>query len=80
MKLDKERLEHSINICKQCILSKKQMVTIRNDQYLVWPLFFLEGAQPREDGVDVCATALGVISSSIFITENITDEIFLVTK
>ena len=75
MKLDKERLEHSNNICKQCILSKKQMVTIRNDQYLVWPLFFLEGAQPREDGVDVCATALGVISSSIFITENITDEI-----
>ena len=75
MKLDKERLEHSINICKQCILSKKQMVTIRNDQYLVWPLFFLEGAQPREDGVDICATALGVISSSIFITENVTDEI-----
>lgn len=75
MKLDKERLEHSINICKQCILSKKQMVTIKNSQYLVWPLFFLEGAQPREDGVDICATALGVISSSTFITENVTDEI-----
>ena len=75
MKLDKERLEHSINICKQCILSKKQMVSIRNNKYLVWPLFFLEGTQPREDGVDICATALGIVSSSNFINENVNDEI-----
>ena len=75
MKLDKERLEHSINICKQCIISKKQLVLIKNSQYLVWPLFFLEGTQPREDGVDICATALGIISSSHFMKENLNNEI-----
>ncbi len=75
MKLDRERLEHSINICKQCILSKKQMVSIRSSKYLVWPLFFLEGTQPREDGVDICATALGIVSSSHFINGNVNDEI-----
>lgn len=80
MKLDKERLEHSINICKQCILSKKQIVSIRNEKYLVWPLFFLEGTQPREDGVDICATALGVISSSYFIKENVNDEVSIAVK
>lgn len=80
MKLDQERLEHSINICKQCILSKKQKVSIRNSKYLVWPLFFLEGTQPREDGVDICATALGIISSSHFINESVNDEISNVVK
>ncbi len=75
MKLDRERLEHSINICKQCILSKKQMVSIRSSKYLVWPLFFLKGTQPREDGVDICATALGIVSSSHFINGNVNDEI-----
>lgn len=75
MKLDKERLEHSINICIQCILSKQQFVEIKNKRYLVWPLFFLESMQPREDGVDICATALGVTSCSYFIGENINDEI-----
>lgn len=80
MKLDKERLEHSINICKQCILSKKQIVSIKNNMYLVWPLFFLEGTQPREDGVDVCATALGVVSGSFFICDNANDEISTTVK
>ena len=75
MKLNKETLEHSINMGKQCILAKKQSVLIRNKQYLVWPLFFLEGTQPREDGVDICATAMGVISIVHFINENVNDEI-----
>ena len=38
-------------------------------------LFFLEGTQPREEGVDICATALGIVSSSNFINENVNDEI-----
>lgn len=80
MKIDKERLEHSIYICKQCILSKKQIVSIRNNKYLVWPLFFLEGTQPREDGVDICATAMGIISSSHFINTNVNDEISTAVK
>lgn len=75
MKLNNESIEHSINMCKQCILAKKQIVSIRNKQYLVWPLFFLEETQPREDGVDICATAMGVISSVHFINENVNDEI-----
>lgn len=80
MKLNREELEHSINICKQCILSKKQLIAIKNTRYLVWPLFFLEGTQPREEGVDVCATALGVISSVNFINKNWNDEIFTTIK
>lgn len=80
MKLDKECLQHSIDICKQCILSKKQYVDIKNEKYLVWPLFFLEGTQPREDGVDVCATALGVISNANFVSQNINDEIATTVK
>lgn len=80
MKLDKERLEHSINICKQCILSKKQMVSIKRNKYLVWPLFFLEGTQPREDGVDVCATAMGIVSIAHFMKEDINDEIAIAVK
>lgn len=80
MKLDKERLQYSIDICKQCILSKKQSVKIKNKRYMVWPLFFLEGTQPREDGVDVCATALGIISSANFVKKDINDEIALAVK
>jgi hypothetical protein len=72
--MNRDLLEHSINICKQCILSKKQEVSIRSKNYLVWPLFFLEGTQPREDGVDICATALGISSSVHFISQNVNDE------
>lgn len=80
MKVDRESLEHSINICKQCILSKKQIVLIKKSKYLVWPLFFLEGTQPREDGVDICATAMGVISSSHFVNQNICDDISMAVR
>lgn len=75
MKIDREGLNHCIDISKQCILSKKQFISIKQDKYLVWPLFFMEGEQPREDAVDVCTSALGIISSSFFIRKNIEDEI-----
>lgn len=80
MKLDKEKIEHSISICKQCILSKKQSVRIKDNTFLVWPLFFLEGTQPREDGVDVCATALGVTACAYYISENFNDEVYVAVK
>nr|WP_304710903.1 prenyltransferase/squalene oxidase repeat-containing protein [uncultured Acetatifactor sp.] len=70
MKLDKEGIEHSVNIAKQCVISKKQYIQIKSNRYLVWPLFFMEGEQPKEDAVDVCTSALGIMSSSFFIDEN----------
>ena len=30
----------------------------------------MEGEQPKEDAVDVCTSALGIMSSSFFIDEN----------
>ncbi len=35
MKLDKEGIEHSVNIAKQCVISKKQYIQIKSNRYLV---------------------------------------------
>lgn len=66
MKFGKNELEHCISIAKQCVLFKRQYIKMHQKKFLIWPLFFSDGTQPKEESVDVCTSALGIISCSCF--------------
>lgn len=75
MKMTKEQIKRSETQCKQCMLAKKEQINIQGKNLTIWPLFFLDQRQQNEDGVDICATALGVSSLSHFLSGDSSGEI-----
>lgn len=69
MKYEKENLNICIENAKQCLISRQQKIVMNNNTYLTWPLFFYDNADQSFD-VDVCTSALGVITLSKFDLDN----------
>ena len=65
MRIEKDKLKICIDNSKQCLISKQQTINMGNKEYLTWPLFFFDNNAKNSD-VDVCTSALGVISFSKF--------------
>lgn len=69
MKIDKDNLITCVENAKQCLISRQQNIVMNNNTYLTWPLFFHDNADQNFD-VDVCTSALGVITLSKFNLNN----------